>query len=97
MLSNAPLLTNSVTPTDCVVLPLVDVLEVNAMLPVQLPGLSPVGTTLTVSVAGVVFDDKVACSHPAGQFPVGAVVMLKEIGKGMPPLAICAVCGGGAV
>ena len=93
--SNALLLIKTVTPTSVVVVPLVVVFEVKVTFPVQVPALSPAVTMLTVSTAGVVLDDKLACNHPVWQFPVAAVLILKEMGRGIPPLVICDCCEGG--
>ena len=52
------------------------------------PGVSPAVTMLTVRVAGVAFDDKLAWNHPPGQLAVGAVFVLKESGRAIPELVI---------
>jgi hypothetical protein len=95
--SRGLLLMKSVTPISAVVVPLVGVFELTVTFPVQLPELRLVVTMLTVSVAGVVFEDKDAWNQPPGQLLVGAVVMLKERGSETPVLVIVDVWLGGPI
>jgi hypothetical protein len=97
MFSRALLLTKSVTPISVVVVPLVGVLELTVMAPVQLPAPRPVVTMLTVIVAGVLVEDSEAWNQPAGQLLVGAVLMLRPTPVNeIPELVINVVCDGGA-